>query len=654
MKRTLALILAALLLASSIVSCGKGGTTPNETEGITDKVETNVPATDAVETNAPETDAPAPSYDANLVTENGVAKAHIVLHGDAEQILTYAAEELSYHIKKVSGADISTVNEVQEGSLPIIIATPDSLPELETLFPEDLAWLRTLTEEGTDKRYGDDGFAIRQLDGKLYIFGATGKGALNGVYDFIEDNMGVLWVGADEYLGLIYDEQPTITVAKADYREKSPFTLRGYSLWGGSDEILITEAVYSRNKLNASVYPMDRNPEWCPDYYNRQAALGITGVMLGHDVQEWILASPIYDPNCTEYWNELEDGVPCPVDATMIAKQINYWSQLTIDTMAASVIAYLDKNDVEDVSISVEDNDDCRNYPECTLPFEYAPGEFVNPSDGDYISTVFYTFLNKVAAQVKEKHPDITINTLAYWPVEAMPRCELDDCIRLIFAPITKDESSSLTDPTNDNNVIHFNYLEDWKGRTKEILFYDYYFCSVGMGDYERPIWYDMQKDMIYYAENGFLGPMPQGICDSVNQTIEWGGHSGVVRTRHDGWIMNGLSMWIYHKLCWNPYEDVDALIVEFCDKVYGEASDEMQEYYALIYKGWVEGESETYLWNFKIALSFYLDTFVYVVDLEDDIKDALTRAYEAAESDSVKERIGYIKMCYEQNFPEE
>ena len=72
MKRTLSLILAALLLASSLAACGK--TEPDETTGGTTAVESNAPA----ETNVPatdpvETDTPAPSYSTDRLTENGMA-----------------------------------------------------------------------------------------------------------------------------------------------------------------------------------------------------------------------------------------------------------------------------------------------------------------------------------------------------------------------------------------------------------------------------------------------------------------------------------------------------------------------------------------------------------------------------------------------------
>ena len=120
MKKTLSLILAALMLASSMTACGK--TNPPETEEETKAVETNAPDESAPDTAPAETDAPAASYEPSVVTENGAAQTHIVIAESANDTLKWAAEELVYHIKKVSGADVSVVNAVEEGSLPIIIA----------------------------------------------------------------------------------------------------------------------------------------------------------------------------------------------------------------------------------------------------------------------------------------------------------------------------------------------------------------------------------------------------------------------------------------------------------------------------------------------------------------------------------------------------
>ena len=133
MKRSLSLILAALLLASSMTACGNtaGKTEPKETEKsetqavATKAPATDAPATDAPATNAPETEEPAvpnqPGYPTDRLTENGAAMAHIVLSANATDRERKAAEELVYHIKLVSGADIAVADAKQEGSLPIYI-----------------------------------------------------------------------------------------------------------------------------------------------------------------------------------------------------------------------------------------------------------------------------------------------------------------------------------------------------------------------------------------------------------------------------------------------------------------------------------------------------------------------------------------------------
>ncbi len=601
-----------------------------------------------------ETDIPAakPSYDNSLITENGVAKAHIVVpNGTTEQadaLLNYAAEELSYHITKVSGAEITTVNAPLADSLPIIIGTPDTVPALSELFPEDVAWLTTLEDENGNK-WGSDGFAIRQTEDAVYIFGATSRGALNGVYDFIEDNMGVLWVRADEEIGLFYDEMPTITAEKVNYREKSPFESRGTSF--GAESFEETQILYARNKLNTvsggnkikkenGVWEVDTI--WIAEHDN-----------LGHTLKFWVRNSPIYDPDCTEYWNVDLNGNPAP-NAT---NNINFWSEKTLDTVIAAVRELLGQHpDLKTIPIAVEDGflekEHCYNPPYSEQPFEYAPGQFVDPTDKAYRSTVIFTFLNKVAQSIAEDYPNTKILTYAYHDAEIPPICEIEQNIGVVYPPIDECMADEITSSTNPHNGKIKNLIEQWAEFPNELGVYEYYFCSMAMAEYERPIWHKMKSDIQFYAENGFTRFIPQAVAD-VGPEHQDAIYYLLNRPFKDIRSMNALSYWLYAKLLWNPNEDVDALIDYFCEKVYGNAAEYMKEYYALLYQGWVEGESETYLWNFKLDVSYYYDTFVYVVDLENDIKTALRNAYEACDT-AAKEQVRYVKETYEKNFPDE
>ncbi|MBE6598429.1 MAG: DUF4838 domain-containing protein [Ruminococcaceae bacterium] len=622
MKPLISLILAALLTALAITSCDTGKTTD----------ETTATATETVETAAVESPL---SFD--NITENGEATAKIVLSADADSLEALAAEELVYHIQKVSGASVEVVNEMAENTLSIVIGTPESIPELAELFPEDITWLTTLEEDG--KSYGSDGFAIRMTDDTLYIFGATPRGAMNGVYDFIEENMGVMWVRANEENGLLYDAMPTITVTKKDYHEKSPFETRGWHLCGEgqnreSHSDPATETMMSRNKLNAKFAELNCN-EHLWSFYE---SIGLSPFNLGHNLRYWVLTSPIYDPECTEYWNTDEFGKPYPYDTTDASKsaQINFWSELTLETVKASVLNYLANNDTKTISVGIEDNILCTNEPWSSEPFEYAEGQFVEPGDRAYISTVFFTFLNRIAEAVAEEYPDVTINTFAYWLVEEPPLCKLADNVDLVIAPILEDMSSPINDPENANNVPIYGIMEKWKEVDNDIIVYNYYGSSAALNRYERPIWYRMQEDFRYYTSVGFNGLMPEGVTDAMGSEMTWN--------------INALTFWLYSKLAWNPEEDVDALIVEFCDKYYGSASGHMQEYYRLLTKGWEEGESENNLWNFKLDETYYFDTFVYYLDMEGDFIAVLNEAYEAAD-DTVKERIRPIKESYEAYF---
>ncbi|MBE6598629.1 MAG: DUF4838 domain-containing protein [Ruminococcaceae bacterium] len=641
MKKIISLILCAIMVHSFLVSCGEG-----ERETAENGTETAIS-----ETRAPEG---VTETAGNLIAENGEARAHIVISGNASELEKYAAEELAYHTAKVSGAQTEIVTSGKGDGLPIIIATPHSLPEIAELFPEDIAWLRETGEEGSAERYGDDGFAIRQLDGAIYIFGVTPRGALNGVYDFIEENMGVLWTRADEETGLIYDEMPTVTAEKVDYREKSPFGLRGWTLAMEGTYAYETEVMLSRNKMNAS---MTRTTNGI-DVWQNQNAIGIEPFISNHNIKWWITESPSYDPDCREYWSTDENGNHAASAAE--SSQVNIWSDVTVEVVADHVIAFLDEYklqaDIDYVGICLEDWEEPFVCPEQTASYEYAPGQFVEPSDSDYLSTVFYSFMNKIARRVAEKHSDVIIHTYAYTFTEKTPRCGIEDNLYITFCTYFEDLCFPTDEPKNSFAEDLWDNLQGWSDKTKKMIFYNYYGCFSVSPVFERPIWSRMQADFRYYAENGFHGMVPEGVSDLPGHTFRMTETPEGEYFYTDVWEMNTLTFWLYSKLAWNPEEDIDALIDYFCEKCYGDAAEPMREYYRLLELGWEEG-AEYYGEQFNSLLKFYAEPWEYYynfLDIEADgvyifdaLKEALDKAWNAAD-DTVKERIRQARESYE------
>lgn len=577
-----------------------------------------------------------------LITDNGKPAATIVVPEVASAMEMLAAEELQYHIEKVSGANLPISLSSNSTQASIIIATPDSYPELNVLFSEDIAWLRDIGNSGDTERYGDDGFAIRQIGNAIYIFGANAHGALNGVYDFIEENLGVLWIRANEDLGLVYDEMPTITANKVNYAEKSPFQVRGWHLCsigangeGHSDPA--TEVLMSRNKLNAKLAePMNSHLwEW-------QASIGIEPFHLTHNISSWILESPIYDATYLGYWNT--DDAGDPLDPSMDGwesihptYQINFWDQgedgKTLQTVIASVLSWLENNPTAKyVGIGINDTNYCEQIPAQNYDFEYAPDQFVSCEAYNYKSTVAFSFINKVAQAVAAVYPNVTVNAYAYSFTQAPPECDIEENVCVVFATCNEDVTDTL-DTTNDSpNQRDFALLQEWEAKCSNIVTYTYYGCFSPSAYFERPIADKIQGDLQYFAEHGFTGLIPEGVTDSACSDA-------------DTWAMNQLTFWLYGKLAWDPYADVEALIAEFCEKVYGDAGKFMLEYYSYLREAWVDGREGVDLqWNTE--LQTYLDSFLLDCGKLDEMAAALNYAWNAA-NNVEKERICYIRETF-------
>lgn len=578
-----------------------------------------------------------------LIADAGQPAAAIVIPAGATAMEDLAAEELQYHIEKVSGAVLPISSGASaDVHTTILIATPDSYPELNDLFPEDIAWLKDTGSPGDTERYGDDGFAIRQMEDTIYIFGANARGTLNGVYDFIEENLGVLWIRADEDIGLVYDEMPTVTANKVNYAEKSPFQVRGWHLCsigangeGHSDPA--TEVMLSRNKLNAKLAEPVNAYLWA-----WQTGIGIEPFHLTHNISSWILESPIYDPAYPGYWNTDEFGNPLDPsvddwETIHPTYQINYWDQgedgKTLQTVIAGVLNWLENNPTAKyVGIGINDTGDFTQIPEQNEDFEFAPGEFVSCELYNYKSTVVFSFINKVARAVAEVYPDVTVNAYAYSFAQVPPECDIEQNVCIVFATCNEDVTDML-DPANGSpNQFDLWNLQDWEMKCNNIVTYNYYGCFSPSASFERPIADKLQSDMQYFAAHGFTGLVPEGVADSPCSDA-------------DSWAMNQLTFWLYGKLAWDPYADVEALIAEFCEKVYGDAGSFMLEYYYCLRAAWVNGRDGVDLqWN--TPLQTYLDSFLLDCGLLDEMAAALNNAWNSA-SDVEKERIYHIRETF-------
>ncbi|MBQ4290998.1 MAG: DUF4838 domain-containing protein, partial [Clostridia bacterium] len=645
MPKWFSALLAALLLLPLLISCGSD--TPAEVPGSSGEdsgsevSQTLEPITDEPETDPFEGAEPLPadlSVPDNVRLPDGTVIGTIVLPAGSDGNEATAAEELRYHIRKVTGADLPVVGRPGEGYGSLIVCTPASLPAVTELFAEDIAWLSDLGSAESGSRFGSDGFSIRSVGKDVYILGNTSRGTLNGAYDLLEENFGILWVRADEDLGTVYETMPEAVISKTDYREKSPFEYRGWNLCGlvPRDESTMPAALRlcSRNKEN-SVGASVTDPYYLP---------------FGHTIKDVLLSSPVYDPEETEYWATDEAGNPMSAEES---PQPNPFSEKTVEALAASVIQIMQTRGTRKVFLGAEDNEGTRFAPWDTQPFEYAPGPIVNPEDENYYSTVIHTMIGKVARIVRETVPDGLVGTWAYWIEVIPPACEIEDNVYIMFAPLWEDMCYPICDPgvkvknCRDHVKRYCDWIEEWSRKTDKLTVYNYYGCSRTAAYAERPIWKRIQKDLQDYVRLGIIGLNPEGVPDAAGEHV-WYPELGM-----DGgyrfWEMNALTFWLYGKLSWNPYEDLDALIDQFCEKVYGPAGEAMREYYRVLSDSW-ETTSKTYRLTVEHAeprlAQDYVRVFIYKPGIGHAVIDALDLALERAE-EPMKDIIGEIRESY-------
>ena len=639
MKRFFVFILALLMLLGAFASCGSE--TPS---GVPGSSAGDTSGNEASQTLEPITDVPdtadlfegAEPLPADLVIPEAVKSADgtvigtIVVPAGADATETTAAEELRFHIQKVTGAELPIVGRPGEEYGSLIVCSPASFPAVGELFPDDIAWLADTGDPEAGARWCSDGFAIRTLGKDIYIFGNISRGALNGAYDWIEENLGVLWVRADEDLGLIYEEQPEVTVLKTDYREKSPFEIRGWIPGWSSTS---TALMWSRNKLNFN------------------SANALHAVPVGGYIKSLLQGSPLYDPEETEYWNTDEEGNRLSPSAS---PHVNFMSEKTVEVIAAACVEQL-KSGYYAAFVGEEDNVPYpHQVPEENEPFEYAPGQFVEFGDENYLSTVFMTFINKVARKVKETIPDGKIGTYVYGVANCPPACEIEDNVILYDAVIKEDMCNPLDSDVTRGKPMEYaltrygDWLRTYAEKTKNISMYNYYGCWKASNRVTRPIWDRIQADFQHYVSLGLIGVSSEGVGDTPGKW-DWADPDDQLFPSH-GWDLNGMIYWIYSKLAWNPWEDVSALIVDYCDKVYGDASGYMQDYYRLIKEGWDSGTA-----TYRAEINHHTTPYVYYKYFVKDsgkaheMLDALNLAYDAV-SGPMKEVIGYMRDTFTSN----
>ncbi len=166
-----------------------------------------------------------------VLVKGGEARAQIVVPDKAFPVVSYAAEELQYHVRKATGAELTIVPEAEmDENLPYHIylgdcrATRAEGIELDEEPPPAEIYATKWRVRHIIRTVADDVFMTgHDNDGPVGSrFQLTRHGTLFAVYDFLENQMGVRWLWPGD-LGEVIPERTDLVVGALDVSDRERF-----------------------------------------------------------------------------------------------------------------------------------------------------------------------------------------------------------------------------------------------------------------------------------------------------------------------------------------------------------------------------------------------------------------------------------------------
>lgn len=386
------------------------------------------------------------------------------------------------------------------------------------------------------KALGKEELVIRTKGKHLILVGGPPRGTLYAVYEFLEKHLNCRWYTKD----ITYvPKQPTIQLEAIDYRYNPPFMYR---------EVLYKDAFgkdfAARQRLNGG-------------YHQGDESTGGTVTIFPYVHTFSKLVPPkAYFESHPEYFS-LVDGKRVP------DKQLCLTNPDVLRIATEKVFSWIEKHPDIDI-FEVSQND---GYGAC----ECEKCQAIVKEEDSEMGPIL-RFVNAIADEVAKKYPDKYIDTLSYAYSETPPtvtRPRDNVIIRLChWAPACGVHGIGRC-PTNET---YRQELDGWKKISNHIFIWDY---MVTFGAYLAPYpnWWSIGDDSHYYAKNRVHGVMWQGDYQSP------------------GGEMSDLRAYIAAQMLWHPEQDVDAVIDDFLNGVYGPAAKPIREYLEML-RGYVVKEN--------------------------------------------------------------
>ncbi len=475
------------------------------------------------------------------LASGGKTDYKIVVADKPARQVKLAAIELADFLKQMTGADFKIVSDkTAKGKYEIVLGETSR----NIAVPEKL------------KVTNHEGFALLTDGASIQIRGKIPRGTLYGVYDFLDEKLGVRFLAWD------YTHVPKRATLKIDlepYKYEPPFDYRNIISCGDANAAPeYKEGRWAvRNRLNSvwAYIPIGA-------YNTNVGGLKHLGGFV-HNLHK-LMPHKKYFKTHPEYFAFRAGARREKMYPTGRFESLPCLSNPEVkDVIAAEVRRILKnyfkskKSDPDDQILFPIDYHDHDQICQC------GPCNKINEEEGTPGGTMF-RFLNALSDDISKDYPNLIFSSLAYGPTLKPGKTKLRKNIIIRYAPIRMDNARSLDDPKSAVNMLQLTHLKNWLAAGTQFHVW-YYAGNFNGGITPHPDLKGIEMNFPLLTRHGMKGMF----CETVQSA---------------GIEMKELRSYIISKYLWRPDKNIRDLVIEFCRLYYGKGGDKVLEYIKLIH----------------------------------------------------------------------
>ena len=409
----------------------------------------------------------------------------------------------------------STFEEINGTKIDIITDTADKTEKEIALGKTDREYDDTVDYASL----GDEGVCIKTVDDDLVITGGEKRGTLYSAYTFLEEYFGYRRFTPD--LTVIPEAEKLLVPAKIDYTYVPPFMFRQTDWYPGNNK-----EYKVANRLNDGTMPeaAGGGVEYAGPFCHTFSSLVPTSLI---ETEPELFALGVQTGERT-------------------TDQLCLTNPKTLEIAKATVRDWLAANpDAAFVSVTQNDNSNYCVCEECAR---------IDAEEGSHSGTMI-RFVNAIADDIREDYPNVLVDTFAYTdgytrqaPKITVPR----DNVVIRLCSIECKFSAPMDSGYSEDNEEFLQDLKDWSAISDHLFVWDY---TTDYNSLLSPFgnFGAIQRNLQIFAENDVIGVFEEGAS---------------------GTAANGefaaLRCYMLSRLMWDPYQDVDKLMYDFCEAYYG------------------------------------------------------------------------------------